>query len=133
MVPALFMCIDSLPVNINGKLDKRALPEPIFNSVDTYVAPSNSLEEKMCDIWQATLGLDRVGINDNFFSLGGNSIMAIKLIAASGNELNVDIPLALLFEHKTIAGIAANLHQEESIVIPKAINNQQSDVSTIEV
>ncbi|MDP5138832.1 AMP-binding protein, partial [Rheinheimera baltica] len=120
MVPTTFTVIDSIPVTINGKLDKKALPEPELINRDNYTAPRNELEEKLCAIWQNVLGLEQVGIHDNFFRIGGNSITAIKLTSLSRKELLVDIPLPLLFEQKTIAGIASKLDQQTMTVIPKA-------------
>lgn len=124
MVPSTFSFIDTLPLTINGKLDRRALPEPEFVSGDNYVAPRNDTEAKLCAIWQSVLGLEKVGIHDNFFRIGGNSITAVKLTFASRRELGADIPLALLFEQKTIAGLATRLNQQDMVIIPKSTLRQ---------
>ncbi|NRD72647.1 amino acid adenylation domain-containing protein [Shewanella sp. VB17] len=123
MVPATFTVIDAIPLTINGKLDRRALPEPAWVSVDNYTAPRNNLETQLCEIWQSVLGLEQVGVHDNFFRSGGDSITAIKLVAAIRRELDVDLALSTLFEQKTIAGISLTLNeqmlaQDTRVIIP---------------
>jgi amino acid adenylation domain-containing protein len=119
MLPATFTEIEALPLTHNGKLDKRALPRPEFVNQDNHTAPRTSQEEILCDIWQEVLRLERVGIHDNFFRIGGNSITAITLIGESRKRLKIDIPLLLLFEQKTIAAIASKLDEQTAITIPK--------------
>ncbi|MFT4927261.1 MAG: amino acid adenylation domain-containing protein, partial [Phenylobacterium sp.] len=118
MIPAIFTPIKAVPLTINGKLDKKALPQPQWIEDDGYVAPRNALEAQLCTIWQQLLGLGRVGIEDNFFGIGGNSINAIKLTAISRRELGLDIALALLFSHSTIGGLSQHLDTAEVQVIP---------------
>jgi tyrocidine synthetase-3 len=118
-IPSAFCQIDELPLNNNGKIDIKALPEASFIDGDSYTAPRNELEEKLCQVWQDVLGLEKVGIHDNFFRIGGNSIMAIQLTSASRREMGMDIPLALLFEYKTIAGLASQMKQQNMLIIPK--------------
>ncbi|WP_047686397.1 non-ribosomal peptide synthetase, partial [Xenorhabdus sp. NBAII XenSa04] len=81
MVPASFTRLESVPLTLNGKLDRRALPVPVWVNREQYVAPRTALETRLCLIWQSVLGLTRVGIDDNFFRIGGNSLLAIKLAA----------------------------------------------------
>ncbi len=73
--------IGAIPLTINGKLDRRALPEPIFVNRDSYTAPRNEIEAQLCKIWQDVIGLEQVGIHANFFRIGGNFISAIRLIS----------------------------------------------------
>ncbi|AJR06621.1 non-ribosomal peptide synthetase [Photobacterium gaetbulicola] len=120
MVPASITFIDALPLTINGKLDRLALPAPQFVDAGAYVAPRTAFEARLCEIWQDVLGRERVGIQDNFFQIGGDSISAIRLTAVSRQVLDVDIPLPTLFERKTIAALAAELEHSEAIVIPRA-------------
>ncbi|WP_323855991.1 non-ribosomal peptide synthetase [Xenorhabdus koppenhoeferi] len=103
MIPASFTLIASVPLTLNGKLDRRALPEPVWGNRDSYVEPRNELEVRLCAVWQDVLGLERIGTEDNFFRIGGNSLMAIKLTAAMRNQLGVDIPLNILFSYKSIS------------------------------
>ncbi|MEM5482196.1 amino acid adenylation domain-containing protein, partial [Pseudoalteromonas fuliginea] len=119
MLPGSLVEVDLIPLTVNGKLDKAALPEPELIDKSQYVAPRNDFEKSLCEVWQTVLGLELVGIYDNFFHIGGNSIMAIKLTQVSRRELDMDIPLTKLFEHKTIAGLTANLSTEPLVVIPK--------------
>ncbi|MCJ8270648.1 MAG: amino acid adenylation domain-containing protein, partial [Psychrosphaera sp.] len=106
MVPASFTFIDEVPLTLAGKLDRRALPEPDFHGGESYSAPTSTLEQSLCLVWQSVLGLQRVGINDNFFRIGGNSISAIRLTATISKRLACELPLAILFDCPTIAGIA---------------------------
>ncbi|WJG11186.1 non-ribosomal peptide synthetase [Aliiglaciecola sp. LCG003] len=124
LLPTTITSMDSIPFTVNGKIDKRSLPVPEFNDLDTYVPPRNELESKLCKIWQSILGVQSIGIFDNFFTLGGNSIAAIRLTAASRSELGLDIPLNLLFSLKTVAGLASHLGEQEMIVIPKSSLSQ---------
>ncbi len=108
MIPAYFIQLDKLPLTANGKVDRKALPEP-DGSVTTgieYVAPSNEIEEKLVSIWKEVLGLEKVGINDNFFELGGHSLKAINITAKISKELNVSVPLGEMFKIPTIKGLA---------------------------
>ena len=109
MVPGSINLVNQLPMTVNGKLDTKALPKPSFVQGRGYVAPRNPLESRLCDIWQQQLGLDLVGIDDHFFALGGHSINAIELVAVMGEQLAIDVPLAMLFEQQTIAKLAGRL------------------------
>ena len=75
MVPTAWVVLDAFPLTSNGKVDRRSLPEPEVDSAE-YVAPQTETEKVLCDIWQDVLGIEQVGINDNFFRLGGHSILA---------------------------------------------------------
>ncbi|MCO7224350.1 non-ribosomal peptide synthetase [Pleionea sp. CnH1-48] len=115
MIPSSLMCLDAIPITVNGKLDRKALPQPLFESQLTYLAPTTEFERQLCEVWQEVLGLEQVGINDNFFRIGGNSILAIQLTAAIRNKLEVDIPLAVLLEQRTVKGIADKYQAVEVI------------------
>ncbi|MBS9440074.1 non-ribosomal peptide synthetase, partial [Photorhabdus noenieputensis] len=118
MLPASFTRIESIPLTLNGKVDRRALPEPVWGNREGYVAPRNALETQLCAIWQDVLGLERVGIEDNFFRIGGNSLTAIRLTAAIHRTLATEASLAQLFALKTIAGLATKMEQQIYTVIP---------------
>ncbi|WP_444876157.1 amino acid adenylation domain-containing protein [Xenorhabdus yunnanensis] len=118
MLPASFTRIESVPLTLNGKLDRRALPEPVWGNRNNYVAPRNALETRLCAIWQEVLGLERVGIEDNFFRIGGNSLTAIKLTAAIRRILTMEVSLTQLFELKTIAGLVTRIGQQAYTIIP---------------
>ncbi|MCJ8272216.1 MAG: AMP-binding protein [Psychrosphaera sp.] len=109
MVPTTFNLIDALPLTLNGKLDRKALPAPQFDGSDNYVTPVTLLEKNLCALWQKTLKIDRVGTTDNFFLLGGNSIIAIYLSGIAQRELGIDMPIGQLLEHQTVGELAAGL------------------------
>ncbi|MED7789602.1 amino acid adenylation domain-containing protein, partial [Francisella sp. 19X1-34] len=102
MIPSVLVEIESMPLTINGKLDRKALPEPEFVNEDNYVAPTTELETTLCNIFAEVLGLDKVGITDDFFRIGGNSILAIKLSHKLSKELDRRVSVADIFRTKNI-------------------------------
>ncbi|MFZ1179684.1 MAG: condensation domain-containing protein, partial [Mycobacterium sp.] len=112
MVPTAVMVIDALPLTVNGKLDTRALPAPEFQDVDRYRAPANPSEEILAGIYAQVLGVDRVGIDDSFFDLGGDSLSAMRLIAAINADLDTDVSVHTLFDAPTIAQLAPRLGRD---------------------
>ncbi|MBN3360519.1 non-ribosomal peptide synthetase, partial [Clostridium botulinum] len=108
MVPSYFIQIEKLPLTLNGKLDKKALPEP-YRKINTgveYEAPRDEIQEKILLIWREVLGVENIGINDNFFELGGHSLNATNFISKVYRELNREIPLKQLFKSPTIKGLS---------------------------
>ncbi|MSU51933.1 MAG: non-ribosomal peptide synthetase [Opitutaceae bacterium] len=112
MMPAAFVLLDHLPLTVNGKVDRKALPPPPAEAMatETAYAPPRSPEEAMLvGIWADVLGLPRVGIEDNFFALGGHSLLAAQVVARVRDVTGRQIPLALLFAQPTVATLAAAL------------------------
>jgi acyl carrier protein len=113
MVPSTFVCVDSLPLNANGKIDRRALAENYVAEVP--LPPSSSelspVEAKMMDIWREVLGMKTIGANDNFFELGGHSLLAVQIIARVRNVFGIPVPLRCIFEAPTVAGLAGKIAQ----------------------
>jgi len=109
MLPTLFVPLDALPLLPNGKVDRRRLPTPQEAEAATrtgFVAPRNETERILADIWAKVLGIERVGINDNFFALGGDSILSIQVIARAG-QAGLHLTPRQLFQAPTVAGLAA--------------------------
>jgi acyl carrier protein len=117
MVPAHFVQLDALPVTSNGKLDMKRLPDPEafgMTNDQNYEAPRNETDEKLVLIWQEILGKERIGINDNFFDVGGNSIKIIRLSNLVSNALNSKIGVALLFQYATIKDLVDHVMQSKT-------------------
>ena len=114
MLPSTLVVLDALPLTRNGKVDRRALPAPEHarsESGKTYAAPRTPVEEVLAEIWAQVLRLERVGIDDNFFDLGGHSILATQLISRVRKAFRAEIPLRLLFEQPTIYGLAEGVEE----------------------
>jgi acyl-CoA synthetase (AMP-forming)/AMP-acid ligase II/acyl carrier protein len=104
MVPSFFVFIDKIPLNPNGKIDRKSLPAPEVTNIDGYVAPRNELETKICQAWSELLGIpeDKIGIHDDFFKLGGNSLLAIRLSSKLSKYLGEKISVAVIFKNRTV-------------------------------
>ncbi|WP_050021261.1 non-ribosomal peptide synthetase [Chryseobacterium sp. P1-3] len=104
MVPAAFVHLTSLPLTINGKLDRRALPEPEFTGGREYTAPETELQEKLCQIYGEVLGLDAsgIGIHDDFFRLGGDSIISIQLVSRIRQRLDIRVSVKDIFTTRSV-------------------------------
>lgn len=116
MVPAVFEMIEALPLMPNGKINRRALPEPQarFERDESFVAPRTPIEELMANAWREVLNLEHIGIHDNFFDLGGHSLLATQVIARVRSTLNYELPLRRLFETPTIAGLAGAIRDSHA-------------------
>jgi acyl-CoA synthetase (AMP-forming)/AMP-acid ligase II/acyl carrier protein len=113
MVPTVLVQLERLPLTINGKLDRNALPIPEFGSKgsDSYVGPRNEIEQKICEIWAETLGLsvEQVGIRDDFFKLGGDSIISIQIVSRLNKALITHVKVHDIFTCKTIEKLSERL------------------------
>ncbi|MBL1080334.1 amino acid adenylation domain-containing protein, partial [Nocardia sp. 2] len=122
MVPAQVVGLKSLPLTVNGKLDKRALPAPGYGGTDSYRAPTNPVEQILAAIYARVLGVERVGIDDSFFDLGGNSLLAMRAIVAVGEALGSRVSVRALFEAPTVAGLAESVRAE-------GVNNRRAPLA----
>ncbi|GGH00484.1 amino acid adenylation domain-containing protein [Mucilaginibacter phyllosphaerae] len=114
MVPDDFVLMDAIPITPNGKIDRKALPAPDYSQItrtenNEYVAPRTANEKLVAGIWQEMMGLENIGIYDNFFQLGGRSLVAVRIMACLEQETGKRLPLATLFEHSTVEKLAARL------------------------
>ncbi|HEV3037342.1 MAG TPA: amino acid adenylation domain-containing protein [Candidatus Angelobacter sp.] len=107
MIPRVYVIVDSLPLNANGKVDRQALPAPgPVDSQNLYVSPRNTTEERLTQIWEELLGISRVGIDDNFFDLGGDSILGLQMVGRA-NQAGIRLNLTDVIERPTIAKLAS--------------------------
>jgi hypothetical protein len=103
MVPSAFVALERFPLDPNGKVDRRALPAPGFERPEeTYVAPRTNLEQSLVAIWTDLLPVERIGVHDDFFDLGGHSLAATRIAGRIRAEHGVDVPLTILFDEPTI-------------------------------
>jgi amino acid adenylation domain-containing protein len=119
MVPATFVNVDSLPMTASGKVDRRCLPEPDWSyeglaRQGDFVAPRTPTEQQLAVIWSEVLHVDPVGVDDNFFDLGGNSLLAMQLAPRVRKVFSLDLPLLTLFESPTLIELAAEIDRMQA-------------------
>jgi acyl carrier protein len=115
MSPSVFVRMESLPLTPNGKINRRALPAPAIgaSAIDgSHAAPDSPLEELLADIWTQVLGVEKIGVNDDFFASGGHSLLATQVVARMRSALNVNVPLPRIFETPTIGALAKFIEQQ---------------------
>jgi acyl carrier protein len=116
MIPATFMTLDEMPLTTSGKVDRRALPAPQQSRPDLdkqYAAPQNEIEQKIAAIWQEVLQVERVGIHDNFFDLGGHSLLILQMQGKLHEQLQSDLSMVEMFKHPTVHSLAERLMRRE--------------------
>jgi amino acid adenylation domain-containing protein len=133
MVPAAFVAMDDFPRTPSGKLDRRALPEPAAaDERAEYTPPSTPGEERLAAIWAEILCRERVGVHDDFFALGGHSLLGMRVVARVRKDLGVEVPLRTLFDRPTVAAMAAELdHAERARHTPMAGSRARYMTTTI--
>ncbi|MER5299619.1 amino acid adenylation domain-containing protein [Streptomyces lasiicapitis] len=116
MVPAAVTALDALPLSVNGKVDRRALPAPRWEAAnEEFVAPRTEMENRLAEVWRQVLGLERIGVHDDFVALGGDSILSIQVVAKA-RRAGIRITPRQMFEHPTLAGLAP----QAEILLPGA-------------
>ncbi|WP_010248522.1 non-ribosomal peptide synthetase [Acetivibrio cellulolyticus] len=127
MVPSYFVQLEKIPLTPNGKVDLRKLPEPNGYTDTEYEAPTNELEEKFASIWQDVLGVEKIGINDNFFDLGGHSLKATVLVSRIHKEMNIEIPIMEVFGKPTIKEMAAFIKEADKSIYLSIAPSEKRD------
>ncbi|MCX7748502.1 MAG: amino acid adenylation domain-containing protein [Clostridia bacterium] len=117
MVPKLFVYLDAMPLSPNGKADRKALPAPTLEKKTAYVAPSSEVETILMNIWKEELGLDSVGMNDNFFEVGGHSLLLTRVHNRLNKQFNREFSLIDLFTHSTIGALAKYVSGESEDMV----------------
>ncbi len=132
MIPSYFVQIDNMPLTPNGKVDRKALPEPEARPVNEYVAPKSDKEREIAAVWQEVLGLEKVGIHDNFFDVGGNSLKIIKLSVELKNRMGIEIPVAKMFQYPTIASLAGYIAEADHIEMSQVKGKKREETVEVE-
>jgi len=116
MIPSVFLALPALPRLANGKLDRSALPDPSHARVRPYVPPRDGIELGLVLLWERLLGRAPIGVDDDFFALGGDSLLTVRLVSSIERELGVRVPLHAIFEAATIGRLASVLRRESAAV-----------------
>jgi len=119
MIPATYVPLTELPLTPSGKVDKAKLPLPTAAPVVEFVAASTPTEIQLVELWQGLLGVERIGVRDNFFGLGGNSLQATQLVSRIRDTFGVTIDLRALFTNSTIGALADLIEAEELAALPE--------------
>jgi hypothetical protein len=119
--------LSALPLTTNGKVDRDALPAPNGNALpeDEYIAPRGVVEQRLAELIAPLLHVDRVGVNDNFFLLGGHSLLGTQLLTRISESFGVELSLLMIFDHPTLAGMSAEI---EKLILAK-LDAPANDVS----
>jgi len=112
MVPAFFVFIDALPLTPNGKIDRNALPEHVIRNSGLFVSPRDAVELRLVQLWEKLFGISPVSVLDNFFEIGGDSLLAIRLFANIKREFGITVPLHTIFQNRTVEQLACILRQD---------------------
>ena len=117
MIPKAFVMMERLPLTVNGKIDKHALENPNWGNLSSseYIAPRNETEFVLSEIWSEVLKIDSVGIYDNFFEIGGHSLLATQIVSRVREQLDIELPLNIVFEMPTVADLAFYLIEQEAL------------------
>ncbi|MEL6879049.1 MAG: amino acid adenylation domain-containing protein [Cyanobacteria bacterium J06607_10] len=128
MVPTRYQILEQLPLTANGKVNRHALPQPDLSSATHYVAPTNPTEETIVQLWQTLLAAEKIGIHDNFFEVGGNSLIAMQLLSQLQNTFGVELTIAQLFGSLTPAKQAQLVKANDNINIDQLSDEAVDDM-----
>ncbi|WP_025028834.1 non-ribosomal peptide synthetase [Caldalkalibacillus mannanilyticus] len=135
MIPSYFVQLKEMPLTASGKIDRKALPSPEegLQSGTEYVAPRTETETRLVQMWQEILGIQRIGVKDNFFAIGGHSLRATTLVSRIHKELNIVLPLRIIFQSPTIEALAeemTGMGHYEHVAIPVITEREYYPVSS---
>ena len=122
MIPSVFTILPEMPLTLNNKIDRKALPEPDRSRpelAEEMVLPQNEIEALLANKWSEILELDQIGIDDTFFDLGGNSLLSIQLIAQLEKELQTKIPVVKFYQYPTVRLLSQFLQHDQTQTSPK--------------
>jgi acyl carrier protein len=131
MVPGTFVKLEALPLNTSGKVDRAALPAPTTENTlrdDTFIAPHTPVEERLASMLAPLLGLDKVSVEDNFFLLGGHSLLGTQLIARVRDSFGVELTLRALFDAPTISRLSA---QVEALILARLESMSEAEAERL--
>jgi amino acid adenylation domain-containing protein/non-ribosomal peptide synthase protein (TIGR01720 family) len=133
MVPSIFVMLQKMPLMANGKLDRKALPQPDLSSqlAHQYIAPRNEKETNLATVWAEVLRIDQVGIYDNFFSLGGDSILSIQM-ASRARQLGLNLSPRQIFQHQTVAELALVVENEATFVAEQGVVSGSAPLTPVQ-
>jgi acyl carrier protein len=117
MIPSIFVKMDTMPLTPNGKIDRKSLPHPKIERpelVQEFIQPQNELHEIISRLWSKILKIDKIGINDNFFDLGGDSLLSVQLVMLLEKEMKTEIPVVKFFQYPTIRNFADYIERKRS-------------------
>lgn len=128
MIPGAFVQLEQMPLTASGKLDRKALPDPELLPSESYVPPANAMEEKMIEVWADVLHLEKnnVGVEDNFFAIGGHSIIAHRLINAINSTFSSVVTLRDIFEHPTVKELTSLIENHHKNLLPAFIRASEA-------
>jgi acyl carrier protein len=139
MVPSYFMPIDKIPLTPNGKIDRKVLPNPEISAGEEYIAPRNELEEKLVEIWAEVLEVDKelIGVNSNFFEIGGNSLSIIKVNTMIKEHFNYNLSIAVMFRVPTINALVKYMTEDDAkiekseVMAEKSVNLKNATIELL--
>jgi amino acid adenylation domain-containing protein/thioester reductase-like protein len=126
MMPSHFVWLETLPLTLNGKIDRQALPAPDWNPYELdrpFIAPNTPIEKQLAGLWKHLLGVRQIGLHDNFFELGGHSLLAVELMNCVEETFQIEVPLVCFLEMPTLAGLAATLLAQSSTAVQSVTVN----------
>jgi amino acid adenylation domain-containing protein len=129
MIPAVFVPLDSIPLTPNGKVDRRSLPAPDFKEEKLVVPPRDQMERELCDIWSTVLGIpvDTIGIDTNFFKIGGHSLAAVHLASWVHRQFQAHVSLPVFFQNPTVAGLARAINTSATMSADSICSYEKRD------